>query len=263
MAVQISMPLCKGKPNVSLEKLGEYFNLTWAEEITFQEKKIVDNTFAFNIKKTLIAIGAIEAPIPWSDLDGPCATSILWPSATEEVKSHDQHLIVTVSDDELSPIDLSNLLTKVTAAILSTCDEAIGVYWCNSTMVIPKDIFVEFSEKILPQGPPVHIWIDFRVGKGESSKSTGFTTGLEALGLMEIEALDTPETVPELRDRLTGLADYLLMNGPVIRNGDTVGEDENEFIKVIYGKSEFGYENEVMILKYEQAKVKISKLKFW
>lgn len=257
------MSMFKEVPQISQEKFVEYFNSTWTEKIKLEEMGIRENTFTFNINKSLAMVLSIEAPIPWDGLEGPCKTSILWPSATEDVKSHQHHLIVSVSDADLNPVQLSILLTKVTATILATCKNAIGVSWCNATMVIPRDIFIEFSEKVLPEGPPVHIWVDFRVGRGESNNSTGFTTGLAALGLMEIEAIDTPEPVSELKDRLTSLADYLITNGPVIDDGDTVGEDESELIKVVYGNSEFNHEDQVMTLKYEQTKLKKSRLRFW
>ncbi len=67
---------------------------------------------------------------------------------------------------------------------------------------------------------------------------------------MEIEAVGTPEKPSELFDRFIGLTDYLLTNGPVIRDGNTIGEDENERIRVVYGQSNFGHEGEVMQLKY-------------
>jgi len=53
------------------------------------------------------------------------------------------------------------------------------------------------------------------------------------------------------------------MNGLVINDGDTVGEDENEIIKVIYDQSSFGQEGKILSLNYSKAKPKKSGLKFW
>ena len=60
-------------------------------------------------------------------------------------------------------------------------------YWGNATLVVPKDMFVDFAQEVLPVGPPVHIWIDFLVGANTDNSSKGFTTGLTALGHMELE----------------------------------------------------------------------------
>lgn len=129
-------------------------------------------------------------------------------------------------------------------------------------MVVPKEMFIKFAEEVLPHGPPVHIWVDFRVGDGDANLSSGFTSGLDALGLMDIVATETPESVAGLRERLTGLAGYLISNGLVINDGDTIGHDEDELIRVVYGDSEFGHEKQVMLLKYGNEEKK-SKFKFW
>jgi uncharacterized protein DUF4261 len=197
----------------------------------------------------------VEAPIPWSDLEGPCATSLLWKNAADEVKAHCAHLIVAIRT-ELNAVERSTLLTKVTVALLAASDAAIGVYWGNATLVIPKAIFLEFAEQILPLGPPVDIWIDFRVGWQEEKRSAGFTQGLTALGHMELVAQDSPEKPGDLRERFHGLAGYLLEHGPVIKDGDTIGNSAKEKIRVVYGPSSFGHEGFVMQLHYEAAPAK-------
>ena len=60
-----------------------------------------------------------------------------------------------------------------------------------------------------------------------------------------------------------GLCEYVLTNGPVIQDGDTIGEDANEKIRVVYGKSEYGHEQEVMQLVYETASPKKPWWKLW
>ena len=204
-----------------------------------------------------VFLSLMPGPIPWSDLEGPCATSVLWPEAASVLKPHRAHLLVTILfKDSRTPIEKSKLLTQVTAAVLKTCDAALGVYWCNATLVIQPELFREFAVEILPVGPPVHIWVDFRIGRNEQGKMSGFTTGLQALGHMELETLNSPERPSELRDRFEGLIHYLLEHGPVIKNGDTIGEDANERIKVIYSQSAFGHAGKVMRLDYEPVKKK-------
>ena len=75
-----------------------------------------------------------------------------------------------------------------------------------------------------------------------------------ALGHMEFEAEDVPESPGDLRDRFFGLANYVLENGPVIRDGDTIGEDARERIRVVYSQSAFGHEGQVMRLEYGSAR---------
>ncbi|MDB5347582.1 MAG: hypothetical protein JWP89_5959 [Schlesneria sp.] len=230
--------------DVCRELSARWPSLTAPTEIDAKE-----NIASFSIGSAMVFLAPMPAPIPWSDLEGPCATSLLWKNAAQEVKRHQQHLLVTIFG-ELDPIEYSTLLTQVTAAVLAASPSSIGVYWGGATLVIPKPIFIDFAMEVLAEGPPLHIWVDFRVGSESDQTSSGFTAGMTALGHMELEAKNTPEAPGELRERLMGLAGYLLDKGPVIKNGDTIGEDANERIRVVYSKSAFGHDGQVMRLEY-------------
>jgi len=195
-------------------------------------------------------VADMGAPLPWSDLEGPCATSLLWADAAAEVRQLKSHLIVTVIS-EAEAVEAATQLTKVTAAILGGCEHAAGVLWFNAALIVPKAPFLEMCETVLPCEPPVDIWVDFRVGRDGDHGSTGFTQGLRALGLMELEARQVPETVADLRDRLQNLARYLVENGPVIGDGHSLGYNAEERIRIVYGSSGFGSEGQVMHLHYE------------
>ena len=67
---------------------------------------------------------------------------------------------------------------------------------------------------------------------------------------MEFETENSPEQPGDLRERLYGLCNYVLENGPVINDGDTIGQDANERIRVVYAESAFGRDGKVMRLEY-------------
>jgi hypothetical protein len=52
---------------------------------------------AFRVGDSDVIIAVMRAPIPWSDLEGPCRTSWLWKDAEADLKGHAGHLIVTVT----------------------------------------------------------------------------------------------------------------------------------------------------------------------
>ncbi|MDM4768555.1 DUF4261 domain-containing protein [Pelomonas sp. SE-A7] len=250
MSIQMSMVLFDGKPNLSVRELRQTLSANWADVPPATEESEQDVTLSLRIGVADVVVGLMPAPVPWSDLEGPCATSILWPNAASTIREHKYHAIVTVSG-ELSPIELSTLLTKVTAALMISSSEALGVFWTNAAMIVPKALFFDFSIKILPLGPPVSIWIDCRVGWAEDkATSAGFTTGLESLGLMELETQRATEPPSELRSRFEAIARYLLENGPVIGDGHTIGESESEKIRVAHSHSAFGAKGTVMSLVY-------------
>jgi len=214
------------------------------------EKK--DSTFALRIGGADVFFGLMPAPIPWSDLEGPCTRNRLWPNAASELRSHWGHAIVSVFE-ECEPIERLRVLTAATAALVGTCSAVVGVYWCDSRVVMPPRMFREIAVGTSREGFPLDIWLDLHIGKDAEGKIAGYTMGMTALGHMELETWSSIEPPGELRDRFLGLACYLLANGPVIRDGDTIGEDEKERIKVVYSDSRFGHKNRVMRLDYESA----------
>jgi hypothetical protein len=248
MTVAISMVLLRNEEQLPVADIEREIRSRYPElEVSLTVD--AEATPSFELKNGQLILGSMPAPVPWTDLEGPCATSILWKNAAEQVRAHKAHIIVTVLSD-LDPVEKSILLTQCTTAVLAACDAAIGVYWGNATLIVPKNIFVEFAERVLPHGPPLDIWVDFRVGWKTRTTSAGFTQGMEALGHMEMEISEIPEKPAELRQRFQDLASYLLQ-GAVIRDGHTVGRDANEKIRVVYSGSSFGSTRRVMRLQYE------------
>jgi hypothetical protein len=225
----------------------------WPSLPKAQAAESKDDTFCFRIGSLDVIAGLMPAPIPWSDLEGPCATSWLWKDAATAMRAHTTHMILTVSGEE-GPVERLRLLTQVTASILATFPEVVGVFWTPATLVIQPPLFRDFATEMIER--PLYLWVDFRVGKNAAGKTSGFTTGMESLGHMEFETEDSPEPPNELRDRFFGLANYVLDNGPVIRDGDTIGENANERIRVVYADSAFGHKGKVMRLEYTQVKQK-------
>ena len=250
LAIFIAMIALRSKPKLSGVQIQQDLVSNWpglqVPKVAEEQDGILSLTFA--TAEALLA--HMPAPIPWSDLEGPCATSILWPHAESELRTHDSHLIVTVSG-ELSPLELVKLLTQVTTAVLGTCSDVLGVYWGSAALVIPARQFRDFAIKMLPLGPTVELWVDFRVGRNAQGLCSGFTQGLSAFGLMEIETESASERPGELRERLCSISRYLLEKGPVIRDGDSVSNNAKEQIRVVYGPSAFGHEGAVMRLNYE------------
>lgn len=252
MALSISMVMLRSDVPIRAADIQREFAANLPSLPVVPDAEGQDGMVSFRLGASHIMIAKMPAPIPWSDLEGPCATSVLWRNATEEVRQHTVHWIVTVMG-ELNPVQMATLLTQATACALAASASAIGVYWGNAMLVIPRNVFIAFSKEILPHGPPLDVWIDFRVGMDTDNTSAGFTTGMKALGHMEIEAQAAPERPSELRKRFLALAGYVLENSAVIRDGDTIGEDADERIRVVHAKSAFGREDKVMRLEYERA----------
>lgn len=262
MAVSIAfIPLMK-PATLSQDAIVADFAAKWPGLPAPESAPTKDGMVGFAVGADQIIVATMPAPIPWSDLEGPCQASWLWPDAESALRGHEEHLIVTLLS-EAGPVDRAGMLTRVCASVLATCAEAPGVYWGDAGLVIPSAIFREFAAEILPEGPPLFIWVDFRVGPSKPGRSRGFTAGMVALGHMEFETEDASETPGELRERFHALAQYVLENGPIIKDGDTIGEDAQERIRVVYAPSAFGHEGQVMRLEYDAPQRRKSWFRLW
>ena len=251
MGIAFSFVLSREKAAIPAADILRQFNARYPElQASLTATESSERTVSFHTTIGDVVIAEMGASVPWSDLEGPCATSLLWRDATAELRQHRSHIIVTVISDA-EPVRSAEQLTKATAVVLAASELAMGVLWGNAMLIVPKPLFLEMSEHVLPTEAPLAIWVDFRVGRADDQHSSGFTQGLVALGHLELEAERAPEAPAALRERLENLARYLVANGPVIRDGDSVGYDADERIRVVFGGSAFGSKSQVMRLLYE------------
>jgi hypothetical protein len=156
----------------------------------------------------------------------------LWPNAQEDITRVAGHVIAWISGP--GPLVDAHLhLTRIVVAA-NRATNALGVYWGAASHVIRADLFDDLAHRT--GGLPVTLWVDFRcyVVDGRSSL---FTVGLAAFGVMELEIANSVRRVGELREFAAGLAEYLIRNGPVIEEGHTVGGSENERVVVRHAPS--------------------------
>lgn len=168
------------------------------------------------------------------------------------MREHNSHLIVGLiskENSELSAISRAMLLSRIISVLL-TSTNSIGVYWGAATLVHSKDFFIERMYGLSEGDIPIELWIDLRLGLDDGNLYMLYTTGLKALGHKEIEIIKCKKKPEEIMNFAYNIIDYLLKGGPIVNHGDTIGADEKERIKVIYGKSTWDRSEDVMIIKY-------------
>ena len=209
-----------------------------------------DDTISFTIEGEMGFISLMPAPIPFTDLEGPCATAWWWPEATEKMKNHKSHLIVTLtSGGNLNPFQKNLYLSWIVASIASVSKTA-GIYWGNGTLVYQSDFFADSCKEASLENLHLPLWIDFRVEKNDDSSLRFFTTGMNAFGEKEIEIKNVTMPTMELLELMYQLADYFLTSPNKVKDGDTIGKSATEKIKVTYGPSMFDKNKTVIILKF-------------
>lgn len=258
MGVTVAMVTLAENFNLSVQALEQSLKTDWPETYVkdLEEK---DQVLSFQIEGCMGFVSHVVVPMPWGDLEEACATSVLWPNAEASLRTHSMHMIVAVTGDA-SAIERSRLLTQIVASLIQCVPPLSGVYWGAAGLVISPAMFRDFAVEILPEGPPLHMWVNFRIGRNNKETTSGFTRGLAALDLMDIETNSSFDSPSELRERLESIAGYLLENGLVIDDGDTVGESETEKIRAVYAPSQFGSSERVIRLEFEKPKKPLWKI---
>ncbi|MGE8224524.1 MAG: DUF4261 domain-containing protein [Stenotrophomonas sp.] len=204
----------------------------------------------------LIALMPIPVQIG-DDIDQICAHSRLWPEATPAPVDYTAHTIVTVmrfgddSQEDSNLVAQAALLSRVLASAVALSDSVQAVYFGSANHVVLPGLFRELTQATLPEPLPI-AWVAINVGSRPDGVMTGHTRGMDMLGLMDIEIPETGDTAEGVFSRLTGIVDYLIENGMVINDGDTLGATEEERIRVVYGPSALDPEREVMQLVSEE-----------
>lgn len=253
MAISLAMIPLAPKARLSAKAILADLAEHWPDEPEPNVEKLTDKQqiwLDFG-DEAQVAIAIMPAPIPKEDIDYFCNNTVLWPKAAEDLEPMTGHLIVTAMGFG-DAVQRSAMLTRVCASIVATCDEAIGVLWSAAELLIPAKMFIDFARDILPD-PPLFIWMNFHSERA-GGKTQAYTTGLAELGLMEFETEDASDKPSELVERFHAIANYLIENGPVIKDGDTVGEDAKERIKVYHTKSVFGKKGKVMRFEWRARK---------
>lgn len=211
-----------------------------APECEVTEVEAKDGTLFCKLDGDLAFVSLMPAPIPWEDLEGPCATSWWWPEATEVMRGHAFHAIVSLMGGEGDVVDRHLLLTQLVSAVTETTD-AVGIYWGAGTVVHEPEPFREQAEGMTRETIQPILWIDPRIEQIDEDEPAFrfFTTGLEAFGHLEIEIDEFRQDPNELFEFLLSIIDYVLTSGKTISAGETIGRTEDERIAVSVGPSIF------------------------
>jgi hypothetical protein len=206
---------------------------------TASDQQWQDSNLVFSLADHMIAVALMPGPIPWSDLEGPCATAWWWPDATKRMQAHQYHFIVTVMGGAMSPVARRVMLTNLVSAVVRHTD-AVGVYWGEGTVVHEPTSFLEQAEGISETNIPGPLWIDVRVEKNDDDDTLRcFTTGLSPLGHLEIEVARSQLKPQELLEFVGDTACYMINQNMPIKDGETLGRTATEKFKVRHAKSMF------------------------
>ena len=199
---------------------------------------------------SLLITGLVDVPLPHEHWQNWVDQAWWWPEASDAMQANQAHLIVSSSWDHSDRLDAH---VKHTLVVREFVDQlpAIAVSW-GSVLVSADQFAGEFHRFQSEQVLPVRLWVMIQLsGDGEGGTIVS-TSGMDAFGLMEIEANSAPMEPQDALLFVNNLAGYLISNGAVINDGDTVGGSETERIKVRFAPSFREAIGDVYLLDFER-----------
>lgn len=194
-------------------------------------------------------VALMPAKVPGTEVADAARMSWMWKREREkDLASYTAHAIVMTMSG--SPLAAATLVTRVAACVVDAGD-CVGVYWGNASLLHMPELFKAGAEDLLEEGQPAPLlWVNVLASADSpTGPYTLSTLGMEYFGLDEFEIVDSRAELGDLRERLYNLAGYVLENGPVLKDGHTVGNSVAERIKIRVGKSKLGKPGPVVRLE--------------
>ncbi len=232
------------------EAVARYIAENYNDAPTMTAAGATDNLITCTIGEYTAAITLVPNPIPWSQLEGPCATAWFWPTAEEALRDHQAHLLVTLVDEGGKEVPKSTALTQLVAGLAAevrTC----GVFWGPGRLVHPPQAFLDQALQLAADDLPLFLWVDFRVERTDSGGTRLYTTGLEALGYTELEVVEFHGEPQTLLEYSYNIAHYQLNQAKEINEGDTIGLTDEIQVVAHRSPSMFDESLEVVALEFQ------------
>ncbi len=229
----LAMPMFKGENTYSLNNVIQDLREYWSLEIN--DIAGDDTAAAFNANGEQVMIGYISCPIPDSEFEDLYDFASLWKEAKNDIAQHNQHALVIISPSSTSTVERFKLLTKVIASILRTSETAIGFYYGEVELLVPKEVYLELADFLLEEDLAVPLWVSVNTFSDQGKRSA-YTYGLKEFGKPEIEVVCSEEE-DELYFLLLDVADYVIRQNVTLKNGETLGFTENQRIKITESKA--------------------------
>jgi hypothetical protein len=187
-----------------------------------------------------LPVMVIDKPIPAGTMDHAIGATRMWDDP-QAMNRHQGHVIVSSFGETEAfegAIKSARAVTLLSAAILKATP-AIGIYWTTGETVTKPDMFIESAQRLATDSAPLesrwvqYYWLGAPPQDGKPTLAV-ITTGLKPFIGRELEFKPTTFSPIELAQRIIGTVGYLLMNGPVVGDGDTLGISQKEHIRARY-----------------------------
>lgn len=173
----------------------------------------------FSADDMMVTVGLMEARVPDGEAEYWANSNFMTrEKSVAAAQNHKAHLLVAVLGHH-SPLKAGELFVKVASTCLKASN-ALGIYDCG-TVWLPEN-YIQ-SAMIMKEGEfPLNNLVF--IGLYHSEKGTSsWTNGLRSFEKEELEIINSSQPPSEVYDLMLNIVSYLLNEGAVLRDGETLG----------------------------------------
>ena len=183
-----------------------------------------------------ISVLFVEQPLPRKIWEACVAHDRVWADAGQAAAGGGAHVIIAGLAPKSSHEDVFDqaLAVTVVAAAVATYLPVTAAIFADSGRIVPRQALIEAADGLAERTVPTEWWTDIQFIGNEKHgrRRTGaFTRGLLPFAGREIELQPSALGLVDVAGRMLGLSEYLITNGAVIGDGETVGLNADERIK--------------------------------
>ena len=197
--------------------------------------------FVLEVEGLRLAVMFVAAPLPREAYAEALTLNRTWPEAAAAMDGAAAHVIVASLSPPGSHGEALNAAgyASFAAAALCTLLPAIAVVWTNASTMTEANAFQTAIRGLGQRRLPVLQWVGLSFLQAPAGPQGERQTAVMTHGLLpflgrELEWMPSPLPLPLIVERLLGACDYLIMRGPVIADGDTLGVSTTERIRARY-----------------------------
>ncbi len=215
--VQLAMPLFASKAPEAASVL-KAWKKVFGSKVQHSRADTVD---VYKVDGLEVMAVDVPVPVPREELADAIKSSWMWQRPPDAALNHRAHAIVTAGGD--APVQaLAIAVTRVCAAMLEAAG-GVALYWGAARQVHVPELVRDCAREPELATP---LWVGVMLSaESKAGPFSALTHGLEALGHREFEVIDSAKPIGELRMALLDLASYVLREGPVLEDGQTIGPD--------------------------------------
>ena len=174
---------------------------------------------AFYEDGMMATVGLMETKVPDGEAEYWANSNFMTrEKSVAAAKNHKAHLLVAVLGKD-APLKAGELFAKIASSCLKASN-ALGIYECG-TVWLPEDYIqsaMVMKEGEFPLAALVFVGL-YQDKEGISS----WTNGLRSFGREELEVINSKKMPSEVYDLMFNIASYIIEEGAVLRDGETLG----------------------------------------